>query len=323
MRTLYLIWAPHERHSESFARHYGTEIIFVHYFQYMRPIWSPIKYPLMAVKTIIELSKKKPELVFAMTPPLFCVLFVYIYSFFTGAHFIIDSHTGSLISPPWGTVFRSLHRFLCKKAVVTIVTNDHLASVVQSWGGKTLIITPPISFPKVEPCSLKAKKNLLVVNTFSSDEPLLEILQAARMCPEIQFHVSGHLAKASTKTIKESPANVRFTDFIPYSEYFSLLKSVDGIISITTRDHTLQSGGEEALFMGKPLITTRFPYLMKFFNKGTVYVAPTAESIRKGVLELFENKARMTEEMILLRNEHIEEWNRRLSELKAIVSELG
>jgi len=323
MRTLYLIWAPHERHSESFAKHYGTEIIFVHYFQYMRPIWSPLKYPLMAVKTIVDLIKRKPELVFAMTPPLFCVLFVYLYSFFTGTHFIIDSHTGSLISPPWCTVFRPLHRFLCKKAVVTIVTNDHLASVVQSWGGKTLIITPPISFPKVECHSLKAEKNLLVVNTFSSDEPVKEILQAARKCPEVHFHISGNLTKAHPKMIQESPANVRFTGFIPYLEYFALLKSVDGVISMTTRDHTLQSGGEEALFMGKPLITTRFPYLMNFFNKGTVYADPTTESITKSVLELFENRDRLTEEMILLRDAHVDEWNRRLAELTTIVSELG
>ena len=307
MKTLYMVWAPHNRHSESFARHFGTEIVWINYFKYMNLKYAPIKYPLMVVKTIYELMKRKPDLVFAMTPPLFCVFFVYLYTLFTKSRFVIDSHTGSLLSPPW-VYLRSLHRFLCRKTIATIVTNEYLANLVRSWDARAIIITPPIEFPNVDAYPLESSQNLLVVSTFSCDEPLEEIINAARLTPNANFYISGNVSKASNSMTRTKPPNVHFTGFLPYEKYVALLKSVDGVISITTRDHTLQSGGEEALFLGKPLITTRFPYLMQFFSKGTVYVEPRAESIASGVCQLLRDREKLGDEMVRLRDEHIRTW---------------
>ncbi|OVE79607.1 hypothetical protein BVY01_02015, partial [bacterium I07] len=198
MNALFLVWAPHNRHSESFAQSLGIDILHISYFKYMRPVYAPVKYPLMAVRTLIELFKRKPDLVFCMSPPLFCALFVYIYGAIAGKRFIIDAHTGSLISKPW-VWLRPLHRFLSKRAVATMVTNEELANLVRSWGGCAMIITPPITFPDVNKQSLTGKRNVLVVNTFAPDEPLDEIMRVAEHFPDVLFHVSGDVEKASPK----------------------------------------------------------------------------------------------------------------------------
>ncbi len=319
MKIIYIAWAPYNRRAETFADQIGAEVELIHFFKYQRPFWALFKYPLMAIKTFVKLFSKKPTVVFAMSPPLFCAFFVYLYCLFFQARFVIDAHTGSLITPPW-TWFRFLHKFLSRRATVTIVTNNYLASLVESWGAKAMIINPPIFFPDVKTFPLEGKINFLVVNTFSGDEPLDEVLKAANNFPEVHFYITGDLSKARHDQIEMCPPNAHFTDFLPYKKYLELLKSVDGVIALTTRDHTLQSGGMEALFMGKPLITSHFPFLMNFFSKGTVYVEPKAESIINGVYRFITGHEILQKEIVKLRAERWREWKGDLTRLMKIIS---
>ena len=316
-RILYVAWVPYDRRANSFAQALGTEACLIHYFR----IGQAIKYPFMAIKTMFILMQRRPKVILAMSPPLFCPFIIYLYCILFRAHFIIDAHTGSFDFPPWGTWLLPLNKFLCKKALVTIVTNEHLASVVQSWSGTALVMNPPILFPNYDFKSLEKKINLLLVNTFASDEPLEEVLEAAKGFPHVDFYITGDLSFASSTILENKPENVHFTGFVPYSEYVGLLKSVDGVLALTTRNNTLQSGGEEALFMGKPLITSRFPFLMKFFYKGTVYVESTVKGISQGIKDLLKNRKKMTSEMLQLREEHLENWNHCLDRLMKIVGQ--
>ena len=319
MKIIYIAWAPYNRRAETFAGQIGAEVELIHFFRYQRPFWSPFKYPLMALKTLVELFSKKPDVVFAMSPPLFCAFFVYLYCLFFQARFVIDAHTGSLITPPW-TWFRFLHKFLSRRAIVTIVTNSYLASLVESWGARAMIINPPIFFPDVKAFPLDGKINLLVVNTFSGDEPLDEVLKAANNFHEVHFYITGDLSKARHDQIEMCPQNAHFTDFLPYKKYLELLRSVDGVIALTTRDHTLQSGGMEAVFMGKPLITSRFPFLMNFFSRGTVYVEPETESIASGISEFLSNHNILQREIIDLRAAYWRDWENDLNRLMKTIS---
>jgi len=49
----------------------------------------------MAVKTLYLLFQKRPDCVILMTPPLFTVLFGYLYCLLKNKKFLIDAHTGS------------------------------------------------------------------------------------------------------------------------------------------------------------------------------------------------------------------------------------
>lgn len=310
---VYLAWAPFNRRADSFAAHFNAELCLVHYFRYRSPGWALLKYPLMAVKTLRVLRKKQPGLVIAMSPPLFCAGLAYLFCFLHGSELVIDAHTGSLISFPW-TMFRFLHKFLCRRALLTIVTNDHLVHLVESWGGETIIMNPPIVFPEVGMKQIPSD-SVLVVNTFAADEPLDEILHAASKLSEIHFYVTGRLDAAQSKRVRSAPDNVHFTDFIPFEEYVSLLKSVDAVLALTTRDFTLQSGGMEAMYMGKPLVTTRFPYLMSHFYQGTLYAVPEAGDIAEKLLEALEHRKKLGRQMENMREAHTRDWQRKVTDV--------
>ena len=317
---VYLAWAPYNRRAECFARELGAELCLINYIKYRSPHLAPIKYPLMAIKTFWVLCQKKPKVVFSMTPPLFCVFFVYLYCLYSKAKYIIDAHTGSLVSQPWLTL-RFLHKFLCRKAAVTVVTNPYLVNLIQSWGAKSIDMNPPVVFPKLSPKKLVGKHNVLFVNSFAPDEPLEEIVQVARFFNEICFYITGDLSKAPKKTVGNAPKNVFFTGFVSNEEYIRLMTSVDGVLCFTTRDHTLLSGGEEALFMGKPLLTFGFSFLKSFFNLGAVFVEPSIEAIRKGVVDLIQNRKKLSQEMMKLREIKLKNWGKDLIHLNKIICE--
>ena len=312
MKIVYLIWAPYNRRAESFAQGLGIEAWYIHYFQYQRMKWSALKYPLMAVKTCFLLLKRRPDCIIVMTPPLFTVLFVHLYCLIFGKRYLIDAHTGSLISRPW-TYFTWLHRYLCRGALRTIVTNGRLADLVHSWGGRTLVMNPPVRFPGLSRPGKGRTCTITVVAAFSFDEPLSEILYAARLHPEIRFNVTGNKAKAGPDLLSFESGHIHFTGFLPQHEYLELLNRSDGVICLTTRDHTLQSGGEEALFMGKPVITSDFPILRDFFPKGAVFVEPRSGAIAEGIRVFYRDRKRLSREILQLRAEHESEWRRKKS----------
>jgi glycosyltransferase involved in cell wall biosynthesis len=314
LKILYLIWAPYNRRAESFGQGLECEVCYIHYFHYQKMKWSALKYPLMAVRTLWLLFRKRPDCVILMTPPLFAVLFGYVYCLMMNRRFLIDAHTGSLISRPW-TYFRWLHRFLCRRAAGTIVTNEALADLVRSWGGRALIMNPPVRFPPIEAGPSRVVKKLVVVTAFSFDEPLNEILGAAREHPDIHFFITGNKLKAKSDILSFQSEHIHFTGFLPQLDYLRLLKESDGVLCLTTRDHTLQSGGEEALFMGKPLITSNFRILRDFFRKGTVYVDPHKQAISEGIRIFFRERKRLEEEMVRLREEYELEWKLKKSHL--------
>jgi glycosyltransferase involved in cell wall biosynthesis len=319
MKIIYLIWAPYNRRAESFAQGLNIDVWFIHYFHYQKMKWSVFKYPLMAVKTVFLLIKKRPDCIIVMTPPLFTVLFVYLYCLLFRKKYLIDAHTGSLISRPW-THFRWLHRFLCRNAVRTIVTNRRLAEIVHSWGGKTLVMSPPVRFPGLPAVGEGRKGKLVVVAAFSFDEPLTGILQAARQHPKIHFYVTGNKLKANSEVLAFESEHIHFTGFLPQLEYLRLLNESDGVLCLTTRDHTLQSGGEEALYLGKPLITSNFQILRDFFRKGAVHVSPNADAISGGIRLFYRDWDRLAEEIVQLRSEYESEWKVQKTQLMELLS---
>lgn len=319
MKIIYLSWAPFNRRAETFSANMHAENVYIHFFGYRNKLLSPFKYPLMGIKTLWVLFRKKPDVVIGMSPPLFTITFIDLYCRIAKKHFVIDAHTGSLISPPW-TRFRKMHQALCQRALTTIVTNDYLKELVESWKGHAMILIPPIRYPEIEVRNLMKAKNLLVVNSYAWDEPLGQTLEAARQFPDVGFYVTGAIHKQARGLIEKYKNVATFTDFISYKEYLSLLKNVNGVLCLTTRDHTLQSGGVEAVYMGKPFLTSDFDILKQLFPLGTVYVNPhRSESIAQGIREMLENETKLSQEMVIAAQQDREKWQNGCQQLNNLI----
>ena len=96
------------------------------------------------------------------------------------------------------------------------------------------------------------------------------------------------------------------------SEYYGLMEAVDVVLCLTTRAKTFQSGASEALWLGKPIITSAWPVLKAYFSKGTEFVDNSPESIVQAVNKVLANLPSHRDEIAALQAERREEWWQRM-----------
>jgi glycosyltransferase involved in cell wall biosynthesis len=317
-RMLFVAWIAYSRRSQLITDKFQMKLCFIQSLKRRRSL-APLRYILQAVRTVVALVREKPRLVFVQNPPIFAVMVVYVYVRLWKARYIIDSHTGALLEPCWKWSL-PIHAFLSRRAVTTIVTNEHLKDIVDSWGANSFILADiPTVFPQGKSFPLNGKFNIAVINSFSPDEPLEAVLEAAAVLPEFQFYVTGDLLRAKASALQNKPGNLEFTGFLPDEEYFGLLRAVQAVMVLTTDDHTMQRGACEAVSLGKPIITSNWPILKQYFDKGTIHVDNSARGIREAVIRMQKERKRLEDEILILQQERWWEWECRYAALMELI----
>jgi glycosyltransferase involved in cell wall biosynthesis len=321
-RSLFLVWGPpsHGPRSQVFARELGIHELHFLNVTSQRGLFSALfKYPLLAARTLSLLFRKRPKIVFVQSPPGLAVLFVAFYGMLTGSQYVVDAHSAALLLPVW-TKPRWLWASLARRALATIVTNEHFAQTLRSWGARALVIRDiPTTFPEGGTYPLNGDFNVTVVNTFSADEPLEQVLDAAHEMDGVHFYITGRLSRGDPGLLSRAPANVTFTDFLSTEQYYALLRGGHAVMCLTTRDNTMQRGACEALSLAKPIITSHWPLLREYFHQGTVHVENSSTGIRQGVQEMRSRYEEYVSGIRALQIRQRAEWKDKLAELVALI----
>lgn len=318
IKIIFICWIAFSRRSQLIAEKFNAKLFQVQYLKHIY-LLSPVRYILQAAKTIKILFCEKPELIFVQNPPIFAPLVIFIYSKLFNAKYIIDSHTGALLAPWWKWSL-SLHAFLSRRALTTIVTNKFLEDKIKLWRSDSFIISDiPTKFPKGKEYQLDSIFNIAVINTFAPDEPIEEILKAASKLPDIHFYITGDIIRAKKAYLKNHPENIVFTNFLPDDQYIGLLQAVQAILVLTYDNHTMQRGACEAVSLGKPIITSNWPILKDYFHKGTIFVDNNSQRIKEGIIECKRRRRSLEKEILLLRKERWQEWYKKFEDLNNII----
>lgn len=318
MKIVYISWQPYCSRSDNTARELGGKSYLIYYDIFGSDYRTIVfKYFFQALKTLCILIKDSPDVVFVMSPPVFACLPVFLYCRVMGKKYVVDAHTGAFKDAVWQKVM-FLQRFFCQRAVFTITTNQELAELLTSWKSEYVIVQDvPIKLYQPAETVLPAKINVTLVNTFAKDEPLDTFLTAARILSDIQFYVTGKIKDKESFLIKNAPDNVCFTDFLSYPDYYGLLKHSTLIIVLTTRDLTMQRGAYEAIYLGKPVVTSNWSILKENFKTGAVFVENTIEGIKKGIKEAITNISDLESGAEQLRLSKLERWNKNLEIIRS------
>jgi len=316
----FIAWAPHSRRSEVFAKAFQGKLHCIHYLHSHKPLYAPVKYVLQALRTLQVLFKERPKVIHVQNPPVICGLVVSFYCSVTDAKFVFDHHSASF-SKVWDWAL-PIQKRLARRAVTNIVTTQHWADIVNSWGAHALIMGDPfLALPPDIAFPVRTGFNIAFISTFSADEPLEDVLRAAVELPQVHIYITGNPKHNPKNLHYPLPTNVTFTGFLPDAQYVGLLKAVDAVMALTTRNFTLQLGGVEAVSTGKPLITSDWPFLCEFFSRGTVYVDNTSNGIRDGILAMINEHARLKSEIVTLRDEKRRLWDLQSAQLGGLVAQ--
>lgn len=321
--ALFLVWGPpsHGPRSKVFARELGIDVEFVEVTKRRGVLVAPYKYSRQFVRTVRLLRRRRPRLLFVQSPPSLAVATAAAYCALTGSRYIIDAHSAAMLSSVW-TRPRWLHRLLLRRAATTIVTDEHFARKVEAYGGRALVLRDvPTEFARSPAPDLPAGFNVMVVNTFSFDEPLQEVIRAARDLPEVKFHVTGRVEVAPASITEAAPPNVFFTGYIADEDYYALMDRSDAVMCLTTRSHTMQRGACEALSMGRPIITSDSELLRTYFEQGTIHVDSEPTAIRSAVERMRAEHPRFLSEIEELRISQLQQWAEAKKRLDEVVGE--
>jgi glycosyltransferase involved in cell wall biosynthesis len=274
---------------------------------------------------------------------------------------IIDAHTASFEKPWSLPILKAITRWAIRNAMTVIVANKELQKVVhQNYGVMPLVLddgVPQVDYYANQEASqirssrgskydeqhlplsmhhqlrLKEGKDenaltkfaVAVISSFANDEPIQEIIEVAKILADTTtFYVTGDPSRLASKKLSEwkrSATNVIFTGFLDQREYISLLMKVDAVMVLTKRHQNMLSGAHEALALEKPLITSDWAPLRKYFSSGTAYVDNSVKGIVNAVKYVQLEKDQMKEEMRVLKQQRLEEWESRVSAFKEYLIE--
>jgi glycosyltransferase involved in cell wall biosynthesis len=325
-RVIFLVWA-----APTFGS--GRSRLLANELQMPAPVYlystrwkgawtAPLRYIIHSVQTLRLLFQKRPRVVIVQSPPSFAVLFVALYCKLTSSHYIVDAHSDAFQRSIW-TRPQWLYDRITRAAMLTLVTDNFFRTMIEQKGGRARVLRDPVVSVPLSPIQPAKQFSVTVVNTFARDEPLEAVLEAAASLPEVHFSITGKRSRGNPDLFLRAPRNVVFTDFLPDDDYFQLLRSSHAVMSLTTRDHTLQCGACEALSLERPIITSNWQLLREYFCRGTVHVDNTPDGIRQGIEALRQDYSRYEAEVAELRQMRREESQQQTAELANLIYQSG
>lgn len=317
----FISWMQHCRRSDTIAEALNGPS---HLIRPDRPDRAPLRYPVQLVQSLRALWRDRPAAVMVASPPFLAPLAAWIYSSVRGVPFAIDAHSGVFNDPRWSWATR-INRFLSRRAAATIVTGNHYRDLVASWGAQPLVIgAVPCRFrDDVAPADLGPGVHIVFPCTWSFDEPVDRLVAAARRTPEVTVHITGRPKGPAAAHLEGAPDNVRLAGWLSDDEYTALMKGCDGVLALTSRDHTMQRAGEESLELGKPLICSGWSLLRETFSQGALFVDNTTDQLADALAEMAERHTELAAEMVELRPIRVADYERGLDELRELLGDAG
>lgn len=315
----WITWEDHRR-SRELAKVLGAE-----YVVFTNSGNRFIRYPILTFKTIKFLIRNKNSLFFCQNPSIVLCTIVCALKYFFKYRVVVDRHSNfkfhtiKSINPKW-IMFHLLSGFTIKSADITIVTNEYLREYIDNKGGCGFVLQdklPSLDSSKKQ-VDLNGVINFVFISTFSDDEPIFEIVEAARMVgPKFHVYITGSYKKFKEidSLISCLPGNVTLTGFISEEDYQSLLSSAEIIIVITEQEYTLTCGAYEAVALGKPMILGNTRTIKEYFHKGAVYTDPKASEITDSMFFSVEHIQKNREQVEDLKNILRKDWEARFKNL--------
>jgi glycosyltransferase involved in cell wall biosynthesis len=269
-RVLFLAWAPTAGRARDLARALDGEASTVYPSRLSARRLTPARYAASMVLTAAELARRRPRAVVVQNPPVYPSLLAIAYVRATGGRFVLDSHPASFGVKGNRQAQRTLAvtRWLARHADATLVTTSSWADVVSEWGGRPLVLhEAPPHWTVSPPRPLEDRRpQVLFSCVFAQDEPVDDVVEAARRAPELDVAITGDPRRAREGQLDSLPPNVRLTGWLDQEAYAAEVDRCDILLALTDEPTSVMRAAYEAgyarrvlVLSGTPVMTALFP----------------------------------------------------------------
>lgn len=283
--ALWVAW-EHQTRNRSLSR-----LLDIPLYEFVSENKGARRYAESMVKTLLLIRSKKPDIVFCQNPSIVLSFFCVIFKSLLSCSVIIDEHNAGLFPlDGQNTVLNWIARFIVRKADAVIVTNAALATQCTDWGGTPIVIEDPLpdfveQYSIELPNSLSAASErvqpfeLLFICTWASDEPYMNVLEAARVFSTDVLRITITGSYHGKVDPAEVPDCVHLAGFLAKPDYVRQLAGADGVLVLTTRQDCLNCGAYEAVSVLKPGVLSDTSALRCYFTDGFLFTDNSVESL--------------------------------------------
>jgi hypothetical protein len=318
--VLFLAWTRTSGRSKEIAAALGGSAVCVFPARLSARRLFALRYAYSGVVSVVQLIRQRPRALIATNPPVFPGLIAYAYSAVAKVPYVLDSHPTSFGAKDHAVSQRLLfiHRWLARRASATMVTTTDWVAIVESWGGKGIVTHEAPPLWSVAPLKGDADGVVLFVGVFASDEPVMTVLQAARLRPELQVRVTGDLKRCPPDVLAAAPDNVHFVGYLGPEEYRAAIEQADVVVALTTEPTSIVRAGYEAVYARRPLVISNWAPGIEAFP-----LAAASENVPEALAAAFDEALsagrRGSKELETAREAQVMRWN---SQLLALIDAL-
>jgi len=281
-----------------------------------------VRYLLLSARTLASLRRHRPRVLIVQNPSMVLAVLAVLLRTYFGLRLIVDAHNAA-IAPfarrPW--LIARVSQWLLREADLTVVTNRQLAEIVTKQRGKPFVLPDRIPVPPtVSGRRLRTGFTVVLIATFAADEPIAEVFEAIQGTDTVVY-VTGDHRKMSRDAAAKVSANVEFCGFLPDTDYWALLSSVDGVVDLTRTDHCLVCGAYEALAIGKPMLLSRSLASVELFGECALYTDNTPTDIRRQLARLSAQAVPLHAAVVSSRSRLQRSWSVLATELTRMVAD--
>lgn len=289
-RILGVAWAPHSKRLEELMKdlggaHYCLSIMFG-----VR-VLAPLRYLVLALRTLVLLRREKPRVVIAQNPPIFCPLMCLLYSAFAGTKVVVDHHVLWRMAGR-GLLMRLLgflEAYAVRHVHLNLAIHEEYCREVERLGGSCITLYDKV--PQLHPAETGKTENYVVFPCGGHpDEDLrLAVKAIARLRKlGVKLLITGRLRKWQWEEVKDRE-EVVVTGFLPRRDYERILQQARaGLCLIKENPYTRPHIIYEYLAAGLPFIFTKTPATAIFSECGVP--VESLEQLVDALRELLVNK---------------------------------
>lgn len=321
-QQLFLAWVRFQRRAVTMQSYFDYDLYHIN-LSFKQKFLRPFEYVIKAWQSLGLMLRQRPEIIWVQMPPapLLYLVFAYKGLFNPQVKLVADCHNAAFRAP-WikfpGVVS------LLNRCDSVIVHNHTVALQARKLG-----ISPhhtQVLLDRVQPLDSVEKSGsvfaevaqhlelntpwFLIPCSFNADEPIAEILAAARQAPDLTFVLTGNPARAQGRhDLSGAPANIKFPGFLPEGQFNALVYNATAVVGLTKLDGIQLSVANEALGCDRPMVLANTSLLQQLFPKGAIYVDPMdPEDLVAGCRQAQAESDRLITEVIALKTERAEQW---------------
>ena len=308
---LCVVWTQYQRRAESICQELGYEVWYCPP-PFEKRALKPLSYLIQSAKMLVKIVRSKPAVVWFQMPPNFLVFIGDIAVALTGRRTLLvaDCHNASL-RKPWST--SPLSRRSLSHAQFILVHNAEVYQQALELGidEKKLLIVEDLPASPVAGASRMELPHpyAIVPCSFHPDEPILELLETARLRPDIHFMVTGNLNRARLHGfVAAAPENVHFVGFLDQSDYDYLLINADIVMGLTKYEGIQLSVAAEGLGAERPMVLSKTQILQKMFKDAACYTTHEPKAMAASISTAIEQADALVVNAKALKAQRIADW---------------